>query len=96
MVDETVQRLFNRLIFIRSCEDQRIEERVLQPITRQFRNRTLRGSLWGELKKVFADFDRGYDSELFTLHVLDTQAFFQDDTLEAVMEGLYGPPSPFR
>ena len=92
LVDETVQRLFNRLIFIRSCEDRRIEEPVLQPLTRQLSNRTLRGSLWDSLKRVFADFDKGYDSELFMSHVLDQQAFFQDDTLAQVIDGLYGPP----
>jgi len=28
-IDEVIQRLFNRLIFIRTCEDRRIEERFL-------------------------------------------------------------------
>ena len=92
LLDEMIQRLFNRLIFIRSCEDRRIEEPVLQPLARQFRSRTLRGSLWDSLKRVFSDFDQGYDSELFTPHVLDLQAVFQDDTLADVLTGLYGPP----
>lgn len=65
---------------------------MLQPLARQFQGRTLRGSLWDSLKAVFVEFDQGYDSELFATHVLDTQAHFQDDSLAAVMEGLYGPP----
>ena len=92
VVDEVVQRLFNRLLFIRTCEDRRLEEPVLLPLVRQFQGRTLRGSLWDALKRVFADFDGAYDSELFALHVLDQQDFFQPETLAQVIQGLYGPP----
>jgi type I restriction-modification system DNA methylase subunit len=93
-VDETVQRMFNRLIFIRTCEDRRIEEPVLRPLVRQFHAHELKGSLWDALKRVFVDFDKWYDSELFMSHVLDMQmgAHFQDDTLAEVIAGLYGPP----
>ncbi len=52
----------------------------------------MRGSLWDALKRVFVEFDRGYDSELFAAHVLDMQAHFQDDSLSTIMEGLYWPP----
>lgn len=91
-VDETVQRLFNRLMFIRSCEDRNIEEPVLEPLWRRFRDRTSKGaSLWQGLRRVFREFDKWYNSELFRLHQLD-QAHFNDDTLSDVIEGLYGPP----
>ena len=90
VVDETVQRLFNRLIFIRTCEDRKLEDSVLLPLVRQGRNR--RRSLWDSLKQVFTEFDAHYDSELFAFHVLDQQAFFQDDTLAEVIGGLYEPP----
>ncbi len=91
IVDETVQRLFNRLVFIRTCEDRNLEEPVLLPLVRQYQDRTLKGSLLQNLGKVFADFERAYDSELFAFHVLD-QVHFDDPTLEEVIRGLYGPP----
>jgi type I restriction-modification system DNA methylase subunit len=91
LVDETVQRLFNRLIFIRTCEDRKIEEPVLLPLLRQFQGRSLRDGLWEALRKAFAEFDRSYDSELFSFHALDQQGFFQDDSLAEVIQGLYQP-----
>lgn len=92
VVDETVQRLFNRLIFIRTCEDRKLEEPVLLPLLRQGQGRSRRKSLWENLKQIFQEFDGFYDSELFAFHVLDQQAFFQDDTLSEVIRGLYYAP----
>src|SRR5918999_735013 len=92
VVDEAVQRLFNRLIFIRTCEDRKLEEPVLLPLLRQYQRRSGTRSLWDSLRHTFTDFDASYDSQLFALHVLDQQAFFQDDTLAEVIQGLYEPP----
>lgn len=44
-IDEVIQRLFNRLIFIRTCEDRGIEEKELLSAVHDWRNRG-HGASW--------------------------------------------------
>ncbi len=37
-IDEVIQRIFNRLIFIRTCEDRGIEERTLLAAVNQWKS----------------------------------------------------------
>ncbi|MDP3063363.1 MAG: N-6 DNA methylase, partial [Chloroflexota bacterium] len=91
-VDETIQMLFNRLIFIRTCEDRALEDPVLMPMLRQHLDAHRRGRpLVEELRRAFRQFDGYYDSELFALHLVD-QTEMDDDLLEEVLKGLYTVP----
>ena len=95
-VDETIQKLFNRLIFIRTAEDRGIEERRLLSALRQYGNRTLRRSLLREVRSIFDYYDQHYDSDLFATHLLDSasnQAYIEDPTLQEIIQGLYEVPS---
>lgn len=93
LVDEIIERLFNRLVFIRTCEDRRIEDPVLLPALRAYREGNLKGRspLLTELRRIFAQFNKTYDSDLFQPHTLDL-AFVQDDTLADILEGLHTLP----
>ena len=94
-VDETIQKLFNRLIFIRTAEDRGIEERRLLAALRQHRDGTLGHSLLEELRDIFEYYDRHYDSDLFSRHALDGPSggvFIEDPTLEDTIQGLYEVP----
>ena len=91
-IDEIIQRLFNRLIFIRTCEDRRLEDPVLMPLLRRHRDEHRRGVLLVEgLRRVFRQFDGYYDSDLFDRHMVD-QAHIDDGPLETILAGLYQVP----
>ena len=94
-VDEVIQKLFNRLIFIRTCEDRWIEDRRLLALARQSEDNQLKRGLLAELRDVFSDYDEEYDSDLFAMHLLDSppnQIQIDPETLQEVILGLYEVP----
>ncbi|MFH1400517.1 MAG: N-6 DNA methylase [Nanoarchaeota archaeon] len=84
-LDETVQRLIDRLIFIRTLEDKELEAKILEPIIRG------RGTkkIYVHLKEEFKRMDELYNSKLFSNHLLDQDLVIDDDTLEKVITGLF-------
>ncbi|TRZ96888.1 MAG: hypothetical protein D4R82_00245 [Dehalococcoidia bacterium] len=90
-IDEVIQRLFNRLIFIRTCEDRRIEDKVLLGAVHEWRSSGRKGELIKILCRIFRDFDGYYDSDLFTLHLTD-KVFIDSVTIESIIDGLYEIP----
>jgi type I restriction-modification system DNA methylase subunit len=90
-IDEVIQRLFNRLIFIRTSEDRRIEDRVLLGAVHEWRGSGRREELIEALRSIFRDFDGYYDSDLFALHLVD-QVFIESATIENIINGLYEIP----
>ena len=90
-IDEVIQRLFNRLIFIRTCEDRRIEDKVLLGTVHEWHSRGRKGELVESLRRIFRNFDGYYDSDLFALHLVD-QAFIESTTIEGIINGLYEIP----
>ncbi len=91
-IDEVIQRLFNRLIFIRTCEDRGIEDRVLLGAVHEWQGSGRKGELIETLQRIFRDFDGYYDSDLFAHHLTD-QVFIDGVTVEAIINGLYEIPS---
>ena len=90
-IDEVIQKLFDRLIFIRTCEDRGIEEKRLRSIVNQWKSSGRKGELVEELRRIFREFDGYYDSDLFARHLVD-DVFILGTTLEAIIEGLYEIP----
>ncbi|MBE9509072.1 MAG: N-6 DNA methylase, partial [Chloroflexi bacterium] len=94
-IDEAIQRLLDRLIFIRTCEDRRIEEPRLLPLLRGREGGALEKDLWGLLLDLFREFDGTYDSRLFEHHLVDSLAC--DETpFRTLLEGLYFSAGPVR
>jgi type I restriction-modification system DNA methylase subunit len=88
-IEHAVQRLLDRLIFIRTIEDRNIEPNQLRSVLRDLEARGKKGALWHQLLKVFQAFDTGYDSQLFAkqpLDDLDTEV----EPIRVTIEGLYG------
>jgi len=90
-VDEIIQRFFNRLVFIRTCEDRRIEDRVLLGAVHEWRSGGCKGELIEALRRIFRDFDGYYDSDLFEIHLTD-QVFIESTIIEGIINGLYEIP----
>jgi hypothetical protein len=84
-LDEGVQRILDRLIFIRTAEDRGIEPNILLPLLRQHDDRK---PLIKSLSKIFRDFDDGYNSKLFEPHYSETWQI-DNETLKTVIDGLY-------
>jgi type I restriction-modification system DNA methylase subunit/DNA-binding transcriptional MerR regulator len=93
-IDEAVQRILDRLIFIRTCEDREIERRRLLPTLRQWRDQGRKKDLVKLLNALFREFDEVYDSRLFAPHLceeLDTEP----TPYERIVEGLYQVPGGY-
>jgi len=94
-IDEAIQRLLDRLIFIRTCEDRRIEEPRLLPLLRRREGGALSKDLWSLLLDLFREFDATYDSRLFEPHLVDSLAC-EETPFRTILQGLYFSTGPVR
>ena len=86
-LDESVQRILDRLIFIRNCEDREIESKILISNYREWESKG-RGQLINSLRETFAYFDDEYNSKIFAKRLCD-DLDLDNDVLHEVIEGLY-------
>jgi type I restriction-modification system DNA methylase subunit len=86
-LDEAVQRILDRLIFIRNCEDRELEARTLISGYREWESRG-RGQLIKSLRNIFIDFDKKYNSKIFANHLCDSLDI-DNEVLHEIIEGLY-------
>ncbi len=94
-LDEGVQRILDRLIFIRTAEDRKIEENVLLSLIRTWESGGKRRRLYKMLAKVFRDFDDGYNSKLFALHYCEKWEI-DDKIIKSIIQGLYKTNDGYR
>jgi len=88
-IDESVQRILARLIFIRNAEDREYEENKLLSISRQW-NEKGKGELVKEIWNIYKYYDKVYNSKLFgdkEPHLAD-KLIISDEALQEVIEGL--------
>lgn len=86
-LDEAVQRILDRLIFIRNCEDRELESKVLISNYREWESKG-RGHLIKSLRDTFSYFDEEYNSKIFAEHLCDSLDI-DNEVLHEVIEGLY-------
>lgn len=89
-LDEGVQRILDRIIFIRTAEDRKIEPTVLLGILRGGK-----ANLYKQLVKVFHDFDDGFNSKLFAPHYCEEWKA-SDKIISEVIKGLYETKDGYR
>lgn len=85
-LDEIVQRILDRIIFIRTCEDKGFESEKLESLVRIFGDKE--GRLYRELNKRFREYDKGYNSRLFHEHQCE-EVFITNDTLKQIILRTY-------
>lgn len=89
-IDEIVQILIDRLIFMRSVEDRGLEAKdFLLKIISDVEQGREEMQLWAVLKKQFERFDKTYNSKLFAEGILEKEGFFESKILAKVIRGLY-------
>src|SRR3989338_670603 len=68
LIDEGVQKLLDRLIFIRAAEDRKIEPPTLRPMVNEWRASDRDKSLYQRMIGKFRELDAIYNSNLFSEH----------------------------
>ena len=86
-LDEGIQRLFDRLIFVRNCEDRELEPYDLLAALRQWKENR-KESLVSRIRYLFTHYDETYNSKIFSKHLCD-QVEISDEVLNHVLNGLY-------
>ncbi|MBU1180293.1 N-6 DNA methylase [Patescibacteria group bacterium] len=68
-LDEGVQKILDRLLFIRVAEDREIEPSILRPMVREYYSRKeQKGTLYQMMIEKFRELDTFYNSNLFSKH----------------------------
>jgi len=93
-IDQAVQRILDRLIFIRTCEDREIEPYRLRPMLRQWRDQERKKDLVKEINLLFREFDQVYDTRLFAPHLCE-ELTSEPAPFEQIIKGLYQVPSGY-
>jgi type I restriction-modification system DNA methylase subunit len=86
-IEKNVPKILNRLIFIRSCGDRKIEERYLISSLNEWEENKNK-KLIEYLHETFAYFRGRYGSSLFEKHECD-HLKISDETLQEIISGLY-------
>jgi len=86
-LDEAVQRILDRLIFIRNCEDRELEQKLLISKLREWESRG-RGKLVKSLREVFDYFNKQYNSKIFSNRLCDALDI-ENEVLTEIIRGLY-------
>lgn len=87
-LDEGVQRILDRLVFIRVLEDRELEPQILKPIIREWEKDKSR-QLFHMLIEKFREMDDIYNSNLFSKHACEDWEE-HDDAIKKAIEILYG------
>ena len=94
-LDEGVQRVLDRLIFIRAAEDRDIEPNILLSLLRSWESERHKGKLYHSLAKIFRQFDDGYNSKIFAVHYSEEWSI-DDGVVGEVIKGLYSTEDGYR
>jgi len=97
LLDEGVQKLLDRLIFIRVAEDRGIEPPTLIPLIRAWKNSKNPNEipLYKSMVSKFRELDETYNSNLFTKHPLEDWEDWSNIT-EQVVKILQGKPGYYE
>ena len=88
-LDEGIQKLIDRLIFLRVAEDREIEPHILRQLLRDAENNKTGVLLYQAMIQKFRELDKTYDSNLFSEHPFEKWEEFSGAT-KKVIEKLYG------
>ncbi|MBU0572130.1 N-6 DNA methylase [Patescibacteria group bacterium] len=90
VINESVQRILDRLIFIRVVEDREFEEKKLWQIFKKWESeRRESNNFIKVLKPLFKKFDGKYNSNLFSPHVCE-ELNTEGDPFSKIIPQLYG------
>lgn len=88
VLDEGVQRILDRFIFIRTAEDRGLNNKVLWPLLQNYEQGRRKTTLIKQIADNFRTFDDWYNSELFLKHACEDWSIDDKDIFK-VIKGLY-------
>jgi len=94
-IDEGVQKVLDRLIFIRTAEDRKIEQNILLSLVREWESAGKKHNIFKRLNDGFRWFDENYNSKLFASHALENWKA-DDKVFETIIKGLYQTDDGYR
>lgn len=94
-LDEGVQRILDRLIFIRTAEDRKIEQVILQALLREWETKDRKHNIYKRLVDSFRWFGDNYNSKLFAVHYCE-QWQASDNVFADILKGLYETRDGYR
>jgi len=95
-LNEVVQRLLDRIVFIRIAEDRRIIERnQLREAVEEWEARGGKFHLFDWLNDLFHRINEDFNGEIFKPHLSETIKV-DSEVLAKIIERLYPPQSPYR
>ena len=95
-LNEVVQRLLDRIVFIRVAEDRRvIEKNQLRDVVEEWKARGGKFHIFEGLNDFFHRINEDFNGEIFKPH-LSEEIKIDSDVLAHIIERLYPPKSPYR
>lgn len=96
LLNDVVQKLLDRIIFIRIAEDRKIRpDRELWEITAQWREEGRRKAIMSHLTELFREINDDLNGDIFKPHACE-KAEVDSGLLAEIIEGLYFPKSRYR
>lgn len=96
LLNDVVQKLLDRIIFIRIAEDRKIRpDRELWEITAQWKEEGRRKSIMTHLTELFHEINDDLNGDIFKPHACE-KADVDSGLLAEIIEGLYFPKSRYR
>ena len=87
-LDDGVQKILDRFIFIRSAEDRGLENNSLRSEYRIWEEKGRKGNFLAYLKPIFAEYKKNYNSGLFDDH-LCMEWEVESESFAEIINGLY-------
>lgn len=94
-ISEGVQKILDRIIFIRTAEDRKIEPNILQPLIHEWESSKKKYNLFERLNYNFHWFAEHYNSKLFASHALESWKA-DNEVLETIIKELYQTKEGYR
>jgi type I restriction-modification system DNA methylase subunit len=95
-LNEIVQRLLDRIVFIRIAEDRRVvEKNLLRDVVDEWKARGNKLHIFDWLNDLFHRINEDFNGEIFKPH-LSEEIKVDSEALAHIIENLYAPKSPFR
>ncbi len=96
-LNEVVQRLLDRIVFIRIAEDRRIiEKNQLRDAVEEWQARGGKFSIFDWLRPLFGKINEDFNGEIFKPNELLEKTTVDSEVLAKIIERLYPPKSPYR
>ena len=95
VIDEGVQKLLDRLIFLRVAEDREVEPNILKNLLREA-EKSKSYKPFQAMSVIFRELDKIYNSNLFSPHPFESWEIVDNKGFENIINRLYGKKGQYE